>query len=243
MASQNLREKGVPNPSPFSKYYAYTNNLVLPYNSKWRQFKIRLLNGKFLTVKKRIRNINDLKKVLLEFIPIDIYYSVSQWINPTVVSFNSFKGIKSGYELAYNLFLNGDLVFDIDGKGNNLIEKIEDAKSKTIKLIDILKEMGFNDFRIVFTGSKGFRIDVLDYKFEGYENLLPNQRMWAYYMEKKKIVDKAKEKGGVFCYNVSLDIKRIVRLIGSINSKTGYICSIINNLENFDLNKIKRVEI
>lgn len=227
---------------PKLKAYYQEANFILPSYSFWRMFKFKLINN-WLRLRKRVRDVSTLRQALLKFVPLDIYYSVSLWLNPSVVSYNVFNKFKGGYNLAYNLFFDGDLIFDIDGEGKTIEEKIEDAKNKTLKNIEILKSLGYKNLRIVFTGGKGFRIDVLDYRFprEKY-NLLPNQVMWCYYFHKKQIVDEVRELGGKFCYDVSLDIKRVIRLIGSVNSSTGYVCSAVKNLENFNLEEAERIE-
>lgn len=225
----------------YEEYYENAN-LVLPSLSRWRHFKFRLKNDKWIILKKRIRTVEDLRKKILEFKPLDVYHSVSLWLCPEKVRFNIYNKKMAGYNIAYNLFLGGDLVIDIDGKGRTFEEKIEYAKNEAFKIIDLLKEIGFKKFKTIFTGGKGFRIDVEDFIFDNtkYYNLLPNIKMQMYMHEKKNIIDYLKSKGADFCYDVSLDAKRVVRVIGTINSRTGYVCKEVD-LNLFKLDSIEKI--
>jgi DNA primase small subunit len=231
-----------PCPELFDEYYKNTNKIELPEESKWRQYKFTLFDGKFIIVRDRVKSVEVLKKWILRFKPCHVYYSVSKWLCPEFVGYNVYNGKKAGYNVAYNLFLGGDLVIDIDGKGETVESRIIDAKVKVLKVLDILKEIGYKDFEIVFTGNKGFHIHVKDYRFpiEKFDNLLPNQKMICYYYHKKMIADYLKSRGCEFCYDVLCDIKRVVRLIGSINGVTGYICSKVEDIDRFELGRIEK---
>ncbi len=193
--------------------YYQTNNLKLPQNSKWRYFKFRLLNSRWLTLK--IRNEKQLKKYCLKYLPLEIYYSTSEFLNP-------LKAENPSYQIADRLFLrNKYLTFDLDNEDFNV------ACSDALKLI---RELDYPLKEIHFTGGKGLRLlfDVPRITAE-----TPKRREELTIEQREKIVDGLSHIESIDS-QITIDMNRIIRFPGSVHRTTLFICKHIdvNQLHN-----------
>ena len=208
-----------------------TESLKLYYNSnlldlkpvsnlKFRHFRLRLLDGYFYKVKRKLHNSEDLRKCLEENTPLDVYYSTAIWLNPHLIA------SRLDSNILRNIYLSCDLSFDIDV--SNKIKTLTDAKTQAIAINDFLESKGFNVRYIAFSGSKGFHI-VCDDPWTSEENELePYKREMKAIAERKKLVQEASDALILFDEKVTVDTRRIIRLPGTINSKTGFACTILS---------------
>lgn len=171
--------------------------------------------------------MNDLNGVLIKYQPEEIYYSVSYFLSPENVGYDFYDGKREGYNISYNLFLGGDLIIDVDSEKETFENRIKESRNEVIKILKILNKLHFKEFKIVFTGNKGFRIDVEDFIFKPFFNLLPNENMFVYRMIKQNIANKILKMGGKFDYLTTIDHKRVVRLVGSKNKNTNLTVKIV----------------
>jgi DNA primase catalytic subunit len=187
-----------------------------------RHFRLFLNNGRFLKIDERIRDETRLRKWLVRFAPNDVYYSVSCWLNPEVL------GSRYGTPLTSNIILSSDLVFDID-RSPFSIHNLEDAKKDTIRLLGFLRENNYTIRYCAFSGSKGFHVVAHDP--ERYPCANPFDRESLAIKARFRLLDRITSEGIVVDRKVTPDTRRILRLPGTINSKTGYICTILNDTQ------------
>jgi DNA primase catalytic subunit len=208
-----------------------SESLKLYYNSnlldlkpipdlKFRHFRLRLLDGYFYKIKRKLRTSEDLRKCLTDNTPLDVYYSTATWLNPHLIA------SRLDSNILRNIYLSCDLSFDIDV--SNKIKTLTEAKTQAIMINDFLDSKGFNVRYIAFSGSKGFHI-VCDDPWKSEENELePYKREMKAIAERKKLVREASNARILFDEKVTVDTRRIIRLPGTINSKTGYACTILS---------------
>ncbi|MFA4860250.1 hypothetical protein [Methanoregula sp.] len=185
-----------------------------------RHFRLFLQNGRFLKIDERVRDEMRLRKWLVRFAPSDVYYSVSCWLNPERL------GSRYGTPLSSNILISSDLVFDID-RSPFTVRNLESAKDDTIRLLAFLRE---NDYRIrycAFSGSKGFHVVAEDK--ERYPCPSPYDREDLAKRARLRLLDRVTTEGIEVDRKVTLDTRRILRLPGTINSKTGYICTVLDD--------------
>lgn len=244
----NLKKKKTLSSSSVVKEF-YLNNLVdLSYltDCKWRYFRFCLPNGRFFKLPYHIKDSRTLNKWILKRKPLDVYYSSSCWLSPYNV------GAKSEV-LSDNLFLFSDLVFDIDGKYFSN-KHIENARKETIKLINYLEAKNIEIKYLAFSGSKGFHVICKepirnDVKFDSPLKREENAKLF-----RKEITKEIIDNNIRIDTRVTVDSRRIMRVPGTINSKSGYCCriiqkkelyennakNIIKNTKRIDINKLKR---
>jgi len=206
------------------KSYYKTNppNLAVISAVNFRHFRLRLMDGSFYKVKFKIRDSRGLREHLVRKAPLDVYYSTACWLNPHLL------GSRVEKDILKNVMISCDLAFDIDLGGEI---KLEDARQQAIALNEFLESKGINVRYSAFSGSKGFHI-VCDDPWAGEiaeEN--PVKREMEAIERRKKIIKEVKGKGIVFDEKVTVDTRRIIRLPGTINSKTGYICTVLSKKE------------
>ncbi len=217
--------RAIDNPLKEPLKYYYQSNLVdlkpIP-NVKFRHFRLRLLDGTFHKIKHKIHNSEDLRESLTDYIPLDVYYSTATWLNPHLIASRLDKDILK------NIFIACDLSFDIDI--SNKIKTLADAKMQALMLIDFLESKGFKVRYSAFSGSKGFHI-VCDEPWASENELDPLKRELKSIEDRKKIVKEASSEKILFDEKVTVDTRRIIRLPGTINSKTGFVCTILKKKE------------
>ena len=185
-----------------------------------RHFRLFLPNGRFLKVDQRIRDAARLQSWLVRFAPRDVYYSVSCWLNPELL------GSRYGTPLTNNIFLSSDLVFDID-RSPFTLHNLEDAKNDTLRLLEFLRENNYAVRYCAFSGSKGFHVVAHDP--ERYPCPRPFDREDLATKTRSRLLERVAAEGIEVDRKVTLDTRRILRLPGTINSKTGYACTILDD--------------
>ena len=120
------------------KEYYQTANLYLPDKPQWRFF---IFKFKDKTVKRfHIKDKDELRKLLLKYLPYQVYFSSGAWLNVQNVRGKT-------KTTSYPIKIFGDLIFDIDSKN------FQDAKQS---VFEVIKRIGEPD-RIVKT-NRGYHI-------------------------------------------------------------------------------------
>lgn len=185
----------------------------------FRHFRFRLENGSFYKVRRKIRKLEALRKYLVRMTPLDVYYSAACWLNPELLA------SRVNREVLKNIMLSCDLAFDID-IGEEL-KTLDDARKQTVILTEFLTSEGIEIRYRSFSGSKGFHVICEDpWKDICKEN--PKEREVEAIKKRKWLVSKAKAEGLVFDEKVTIDPRRIIRLPGTLNSSTGFVCTILS---------------
>ena len=198
---------------------------------KFRHFRFRLPNGSFYKIKRKITNAQDLMPYLIEYSPLDVYYSTACWLNPHMIA------SKLDKDILRNIMLSCDLSFDIDV--NKDIKNLEEARLNAVELSDFLSSRDIQPRYTAFSGSKGFHI-VCDDPWKGqYIDMDPHKRETFAVEKRKEIVEEVREEGVIFDEKVTVDTRRIIRVPSTIHSRTGNPCTVISrNLLDSDMETI-----
>jgi hypothetical protein len=135
-------------------------------------------------------------------------------------------GSRAEKNILKNVMISCDLAFDIDV--NKEMKKLEDARLQTLALTDFLESKGIDVRYTAFSGSKGFHVVCNDPWNDEITEENPLKRELEAVRRRKRIVKEAKEKNLLFDEKVTVDTRRIIRLPGTINSKTGLVCTILD---------------
>lgn len=214
------------------KYYAGEEfKPELPEYFNHRHYRFRIHDGTWRSVKRHVKSLDELRANIIKLGGLDLYYSTSQWLNPKRVS---AKGGSGTYFVADNLLLGNDLVFDIDADSPWGLKELDKARKSANNIYEGMKFFPEYEFRyFAFTGMKGFR---LVYKKDGELPPEPRKRFDMLLQNRKLFIDSllkiCKEKaplakfysGDVFFdKEITLNPMCVIRLIGSIHSKTGFV--------------------
>lgn len=220
-------------PEMIKAYYeSATVDLSVLSKVNFRHFRFRLADDSFYKVTRKIRVWSDLKKQFLNILPLDVYYSSACWLNPHKL------GSRTEGKILKNIMISCDLVFDIDVNGEE-IKNFEQAREQAISLKKFLISKGFDVRYLAFSGCKGFHVVSNDpwYDEKGFED--PVKREKDAIEKRKQIVKEAKAQGLFFDEKVTTDTRRIIRLPGTINSKTGLVCTVVSDSQlKMDIEKI-----
>ena len=186
-----------------------------------RHFRIISSHGQFLKIKDRINNSDQLKKKLINLRPKDVYYSTSTYLNPTTVG---PRGKERSILTKSGIVMKNDISFDLDREPLS-IRNLEKARKDCKRLIDFMDGKGYSLKYIAFSGSKGFHVIYEDK--EGVSIADPFEREMEIIKIRKELVNKIKEQGISIDSAITVDTRRIIRLPGTINSKTGYACTLL----------------
>tara|TARA_B100000586_G_scaffold225164_1_gene172732 strand:- start:2238 stop:3527 length:1290 start_codon:yes stop_codon:yes gene_type:complete len=186
-----------------------------------RHFRIVSSHGQFLKIKDRINNSDQLNKKLLTLRPKDVYYSTSTYLNPTTVG---PRGKERSILTKSGIVMKNDISFDLDREPLS-IRNLEEVRKDCKKLIDFMDDKGCSLKYIAFSGSKGFHVIYEDK--EGVAIADPFEREMEIIRFRKELVNKIKEQGISIDSSITVDTRRIIRLPGTINSKTGYACTLL----------------
>lgn len=142
--------------------YYKSAKLYLPKFSNWCIYKFRIDNGtpkgKIIQIIDQIRDIDTLRKHLIKWAPLDVWYSSGRFLNPSKV-----RGTKTK-----NILLFRNLVFDIDSEKPHNEEQIDMARNITKSTIFEIKcKLGLEPEYIIFSGGKGFQVV---YKFNNFDD-------------------------------------------------------------------------
>ena len=233
----------------FRNYYRNYAKLEVDEVEK-REFAFQPFAGGMVR-HKAFKNLEELKRHLVEKTPRHIYYSTARYERPWEEDMER-KG-----------WLGADLVFDIDGdhldteacRESKVVSLacLEDAKEETNKLIDVLtEELGLKPTKVVFSGNRGFHVHVADeevlalgqkerrelvnyLKAVGFDpskfHMKVGRRKVVLYEEEavgnllriRRGVEDPKALKVEVDEVVTQDVHRLIRAPGSLNGKTGLV--------------------
>ncbi len=197
---------------------------------KYRHFRFRCQDNRFVKIDRKIATSNKLRDYLLRYKPLDVYYSTSCWLNPERL------GSRTCEDITSNIFLYADIVFDIDRKPFS-VKNIELARKDTLRLLHIITDNGLIVKYISFSGGKGFHIVCHDSNRYNWGN--PRDRETEAIKYRKNLVDLISHYDVEFDRKITVDTRRILRVPGTINPSTGFVCTAITE----DQLKIPAVEL
>jgi DNA primase catalytic subunit len=212
------------NSSDIVKEFYKLNELDLKFLSDCsnRHFRIMSSNGMFLKIRDRINNSKQLTKKLINLAPKDVYYSTSTYLNPTTVG---PRGKERTILTKSGIVLKNDISFDLDREPLS-IRNLEKTRKDCSRLIDFMDSEGYLLKYIAFSGSKGFHVIYEDKKNELV--LDPFEREMSIIEKRRQLVKKVQSLQIPIDSSITVDTRRIIRLPGTINSKTGYACTILS---------------
>lgn len=185
---------------------------------------------------KCIKTEKDLIKEIIQRIPLDnppvrIYWSTARWLSPKDLYFKNSR----------QHCLDQLLVFDIDGP---LIHRtlfpciispdtglcnycIEFALLHAKRLVKFLKNLGFREIEIVFSGRQGFHVYVFD-KLLGIE-------------QRVKIIKELRKKKIKIDKLVTLDQKSVITFPSSLHGYSMYLTKRMEKIDNFSLKDLEKI--
>jgi len=104
-------------------------------------------------------------------------------------------------------------------------ENLEEARLDTLGLLAFCRRENLPVKYIAFSGSKGFHVVCAD--MVRYDAADPRLREDLAKARRKEILARVLEKGISVDPRVTADTRRIIRVPGTINSKTGYLCTVL----------------
>ena len=205
-----------------------------PEDFKWRQFRFMTFKGVWIKIprpKRRVRSKTKLASIIRSIAPRHAFYTALKFLDPSML----------GPREVPAYCLGGDLVFDIDVLSDPTriaMDQYKIAANYVLQLIDVLRELGYEDFFIVFTGFKGFHLHVPNFDPYEFLGILPSEvsRAEAEIRARKRITELITSKNIPIDQEVTRDIKRIVRLPGTLHGRTGLLALILDNAQ---INKVR----
>jgi hypothetical protein len=205
---------------PFRSFYQHhLPDLSAITDLPHRHFRILLPRGIFLKLQDRIRSGEVLRRWLVRYRPSDVYYSTSCWLVPEHL------GRRERTPLSDNIFLTSDIVFDID-RSPFSTGHLELARQDTLRLLEFCDDNNLTVKYTAFSGSKGFHVICADPR--RYDNPSPLVREDMAKAARKDIIARVLAEGIAIDTRITGDTRRIIRVPGTINSKTGYVCTVLS---------------
>jgi hypothetical protein len=205
---------------PFRLFYQHhPPDLSVITDLSHRHFRFLLPHGTFLKLQDRIRSEEELRRWLARYRPSDVYYSTSCWLVPENL------GRRERTPLSDNIFLSSDIVFDIDrspfSAGN-----LELARQDTLRLLTFCDDTHLTVKYIAFSGSKGFHVICADAR--RYDHPSPLVREDMAKTARREIIARVLAEGIAIDTKITADTRRIIRVPGTINAKSGYVCTVLS---------------
>lgn len=192
----------------------YPTPILLP-NSKWRHYRFRLADNSFKKVSKRIYKPEDLLAQIYKYKPVDVYQTVSYWLNPELLG--AKRALKPGFRILQNFFLGSDYIMDFDisdySSEQEMISNLEKAKSILIKEYNA-------EHYIILKTAHGFHLIWLD--FDAYvkskiNSVMPMDREYAFQKKMKQLTEELMELGVKWDYKISIDTRRLIRVPNTLH--------------------------
>ncbi len=205
---------------PFRSFYQqHLPDLSAITDLPHRHFRVLLPRGTFLKLQDQVRSEEVLRKWLVRYRPSDVYYSTSCWLVPQNL------GRRERTPISDNIFLSSDIVFDID-RSPFSTANLELARQDTLRLLGFCERDHLVVKYIAFSGSKGFHVICADRRC--YDDPSPLVREDQAKAARREIISRVLAEGIVIDTKITADTRRIIRVPGTINSKTGYVCTVLS---------------
>jgi hypothetical protein len=207
-----------------------------------KQFKIKLHNGKFLTLNKLKSRLKfrSLKQYLIKFTPLHVYQSVLTWLNPNHISnkskIRSALPLNSEYVVDVNTFHRYKTHRHISEPEGICLGCLQFAKELTDEILDVIEE-NYSQTRLVFSGHRGFHIHVLDFDVRDHTIYLPKNPLKSHKVARFLYTEQLKKRVPD-CFDgphfiSSSDVSRVITVPSSLNGRTGLIASYLGNRDDF----------
>lgn len=198
----------------FPSYFYKTAPLQLPNDVSHRHFRLR--KGDSWIKLFRVKDEKELRAYLLRFLPDAAYFSVSTFLYPEKMGLKwQMQG--RGYKNLSNIILSSDFFMDFDHA-----EALKDARAAC----SFLKEHGFEDFKLIAT-KRGYHLWILDFYDKACKKNRPVKPEWResfILAHKIRLANKLSAQGIRFDYKVSIDVRRIARVWGSLHDDGFTVC-------------------
>jgi len=205
---------------PFRSFYQHhLPDLSAITDLSHRHFRILLPRGTFLKLQDRIRSEEVFRRWLVRYRPSDVYYSTSCWLVPENL------GRRERTPLSDNIFLSSDIVFDIDRTPFST-KNLELARWDTLRLLAFCDDNRLAVKYIAFSGSKGFHVICADPR--RYDDPSPFVREDMAKAARREIIARVLTEEIAIDTKITVDTRRIIRVPGTINSKSGYVCTVLS---------------
>lgn len=220
-------------------FYSNRAELLVPDLSH-RQIKIT--KGDMWITLFRVRTLEQLKAKLAYFEAENAYVSTSTYRDPQGIGMKYNMQGRKGFKVYQNLILKTDFVVDIDdewtkipkpAKGSNESRKEKINPVEECKRIHYCLTPEFNEFIFVVT-RRGFHIWIGDFyekRCKGKGAMYPHEREQFLMEQKRLLADQLIKEGCKFDYYVTVDTRRVVRLIGSLFDDMSTICKGFTNID------------
>ena len=218
-----MAEEAAFNPAVLEGYYSRDSEIDFSWMKKstQHQFRWRGLNNRWHSSPRRVRDANTLAKAFGKSIPTDVYVSTASWLNP--VDLPRLHDTESSAPV----LLDHWVVFDIDVPPFSQTT-MEVARMHTVRLHEWMKQKSDYAFsHVTFSGSKGFHLFYHDLQREKFQIADLRIREETVRASRKELLEQVVQAGHPVDTKITADIRRIIRLPGSVHGKTGWICSIL----------------
>ncbi len=197
-------------------YYRSTIKLVLPSRPQWRFWKFKLPSGEWRYFR-RIKNVKELRDLLVKHNPEAIYYSTSEFLNTDHIE-------KANYQIADQLFMNNNyFVVDIDNRIGS--EQVKKSAMEVLEIMSKFKHM-YEFERPIFTG-RGVRLEFKD--LIPRPNLLPYEKEeWIKRTRKEFCLTNLSHIGDVD-HVIAWDTRRVIKCLGSPNPHNDFTTQVITS--------------
>lgn len=199
------------------KYYMSLSPSDIKFTPKFQQrhYRFNILPNHWYKVKKRITNKKSLLDLLCFYYPINVYSTVSTWLNPHMLGKRDENR---------DVMLGSDFLVDID------IPFMEGGREETIKVVEFLESLGYST-DVFFTG-KGSQIHIYDF-FTANEEENHKLREKKCIEKMKKLTDMLLEKKFKIDAPISVDCRRICKNIEGTITKYGTVVQRIRDIDTF----------
>ena len=206
-----------------------------PWHVGFRHLRGKRFDGRWVKSRHRVRTLHAVAQWAAQEGIIDLYYSVATWMNPHKLG---PRGTSGTWRVAHNCPYSHDLVFDIDAKHPITDAGLEAARAIAGHLAALLH----TDTQYVwqyaaFTGYKGFRLAYTDTGLDLSHTSVPH-RLAVIEHRRKVFIEGLRvrwQQDGphpaapapwpVCDEVITTDPMRIIRMPGSVHSRTGLICT------------------
>lgn len=218
-----MAEASVFDPAVLEGYYSSQFEIDLSWLNKptQHQFRWRVLENRWHSSPRRVRDSVTFVKALRNSIPTDVYVSTSSWLNP--VDLPRLHDLESPAPI----LLDHLVVFDIDVPPFSQTN-METAREYALHLHRWMKQKeGYSFSHVTFSGSKGFHLFYHDLERGKFQIADPRQREEEVRKARKELLEEVVNAGHSVDKKITADTRRIIRLPGTVHGSTGWICSII----------------
>jgi DNA primase catalytic subunit len=191
------------------------------------QFRWRLPSNRWITSTRQFNRPKPLQNILKNQGPRDVYIGTAQWLDPV-----NLPRLRDTH-LPHPVLLDHMIVFDIDYTPF-CYRRIEKARKATVALLTYIESHeNFNLQCITYSGGKGFHLIFRDKDRTLFAIPDPKEREEAVKQSRKSLLKRVIEAGHPVDTTVTADIRRIIRLPGTLHGRTKWRCTRISREQLF----------